>query len=95
MNQFLLWRRCYTDSQGLDETLVCVMSETDRTPKREGDGRGHWGYAYTNFFAGGGVARGRVVGNTDRIAARVHSPAVEFRASRSSQKPAHNHCHAQ
>ena len=32
---------------------------------------GHWGYAYTNFFAGGGVARGRVIGKTDRIAARV------------------------
>jgi hypothetical protein len=55
----------------LDETLVCVMNEMGRTPKLEGDGRGHWGYAYTNFFAGGGVARGRVVGKTDRIAARV------------------------
>ena len=55
----------------LDETLVCVMNEMGRTPKLEGDGRGHWGYAYTNFFAGGGVARGRVIGKTDRIAARV------------------------
>jgi uncharacterized protein (DUF1501 family) len=55
----------------LDETLVCVMNEMGRTPKLQGDGRGHWGYAYTNFFAGGGVARGRVVGKTDRIAARV------------------------
>lgn len=55
----------------LDETLVCVMSEMGRTPKLEGDGRGHWGYAYANCFAGGGVARGRVVGKTDRIAARV------------------------
>jgi hypothetical protein len=55
----------------LDETLVCVMNEMGRTPKLEGDGRGHWGYAYTNVFAGGGVARGTVVGKTDRIAARV------------------------
>jgi hypothetical protein len=55
----------------LDETLVCVMNEMGRTPKLEGDGRGHWGYAYTNFFAGGGIARGRVVGKTDRLAARV------------------------
>lgn len=51
----------------LDETLVCVLSEMGRTPKLEGDGRGHWGRAYTNFFAGGGVARGRVVGKTDSI----------------------------
>jgi hypothetical protein len=53
----------------LDETLVCVMSEMGRTPKLEGDGRGHWGRAYTNFFAGGGVARGKVVGKTDAIGA--------------------------
>ncbi len=51
----------------LDETLVCVMSEMGRTPKLEGDGRGHWGRAYTNFFAGGGMARGKVVGKTDSI----------------------------
>ncbi|HKI37286.1 MAG TPA: DUF1501 domain-containing protein [Gemmataceae bacterium] len=55
----------------LDETLVCVMNEMGRTPKLQEDGRGHWGYAYTNFFAGGGMARGRVVGKTDKIAARV------------------------
>jgi hypothetical protein len=47
------------------------MSEMGRTPKLQGDGRGHWGYAYTNLFAGGGVARGNVVGKTDAIAARV------------------------
>ncbi len=53
----------------LDETLVCVMNEMGRTPRLEGNGRGHWGRAYTNFFAGGGMARGRVVGKTDAIAA--------------------------
>jgi hypothetical protein len=53
----------------LDETLVCVMSEMGRTPKLEGDGRGHWGRAYTNFFAGGGMARGAVIGKTDKIGA--------------------------
>src|SRR2546423_5077471 len=32
------------ESRGLlDETLVCVMNEMGRTPKLEGDGRGHWG----------------------------------------------------
>lgn len=53
----------------LDETLICVMSEMGRTPKLQGDGRGHWGRAYTNFFAGGGMARGKVVGKTDKIGA--------------------------
>jgi hypothetical protein len=58
------------ESRGLlDETLVCVMSEMGRTPKLDGDGRGHWGRAYTNLFAGGGVARGTVIGKTDRIGA--------------------------
>ena len=53
----------------LDETLVLVMSEMGRTPRHEGDGRGHWGRAYTNFFAGGGMARGTVVGRTDALGA--------------------------
>ncbi len=59
----------------LDDTLVCVMSEMGRTPKLEGNGRGHWGRAYTNFFTGGGVARGKVIGKTDSIgAAPVEQP---------------------
>jgi hypothetical protein len=53
----------------LDETLVLVMSEMGRTPRLEGDGRGHWGRAYTNFFAGGGMARGAVIGRTDALGA--------------------------
>jgi hypothetical protein len=53
----------------LDDTLVLVMSEMGRTPRLEGDGRGHWGRAYTNFFAGGGMARGTVVGRTDNLGA--------------------------
>lgn len=52
----------------LDETLVLVLSEMGRTPKLEGDGRGHWGRAYCNLMAGGGAARGRVIGKTDSIA---------------------------
>lgn len=55
----------------LDETLVLVLSEMGRTPRLEGDGRGHWGRAYTNLMAGAGVARGRVVGRTDRIGGDV------------------------
>lgn len=55
----------------LDETLVCVMNEMGRTPKFQGEGRGHWGIAYSNLFAGGGIRPGVVIGQTDPIAATV------------------------
>jgi hypothetical protein len=58
----------------LDETLVLVMSEHGRTPKLanvRGGGRDHWSQAYTCLFAGGGVARGKVVGRTDKIGGTV------------------------
>jgi hypothetical protein len=58
------------DQRGmLDETLVLVLSEHGRTPRLSngnGGGRDHWSQAYTCLFAGGGVARGRIVGRTDR-----------------------------
>src|SRR5207244_3748919 len=63
------------DSRGLlDETLVLCLSEHGRTPKLQnvpGGGRDHWSQAYSALFAGGGVARGRVVGRTDRQAGAV------------------------
>jgi hypothetical protein len=63
------------DARGLlDETLVLVLSEHGRTPRlssARGGGRDHWSQAYSCLLAGGGVARGRVVGRTDRIAATV------------------------
>lgn len=58
----------------LDDTLVVCLSEHGRTPKlnnAQGGGRDHWSQAYSALLAGGGVARGRVVGATDRIAAEV------------------------
>ncbi|OWK38591.1 DUF1501 domain-containing protein [Fimbriiglobus ruber] len=58
----------------LDDTLVVVLSEHGRTPKissARGGGRDHWAQAYTALFAGGGVARGRVVGKTDKIGGTV------------------------
>jgi arylsulfatase A-like enzyme len=65
------------DNRGLlNDTLVLVMSEMGRTPKLEGDGRGHWGYAHTNLFAGAGVKRGNVIGKTDAIGARVKERPV-------------------
>jgi hypothetical protein len=54
----------------LDETLVLWLSEHGRTPRIDsrpvGAGRHHWSRAYSMALAGGGVARGRVVGSTDR-----------------------------
>jgi hypothetical protein len=59
------------DERGLlDETLVIWMSEHGRTPKlvpnRPDGGRDHWSRAYSAVVAGGGVARGKVVGQTTR-----------------------------
>lgn len=58
----------------LDETLVVVLSEHGRTPKlnrEQGGGRDHWSQAYSAVFAGAGVARGNVVGRTDKIGGTV------------------------
>jgi hypothetical protein len=63
------------DARGLlDETLVLLLSEHGRTPKMQnvkGGGRDHWSRAYSVLMAGGGVARGRIVGKTDKIAGDV------------------------
>jgi hypothetical protein len=63
------------DQRGLlDETLVLCVSEHGRTPKLSkvnGGGRDHWSQAYSAVLAGGGIARGKVVGKTDRIAGTV------------------------
>jgi hypothetical protein len=54
----------------LDETLVIWMSEHGRTPKldqgKPGGGRDHWSRAYSVTLAGGGAARGKIVGQTTR-----------------------------
>ena len=58
----------------LDDTLVVCTTEHGRTPRLEkspGGGRGHWAQSYSTILAGGGVARGKVVGTTDRIAGSV------------------------
>jgi hypothetical protein len=68
------------DDRGLlDETLVVCISEHGRTPKlnsAQGGGRDHWSRAYSAIFAGGGFARGNVVGRTDRIAGDVVSTPI-------------------
>jgi hypothetical protein len=70
------------DRRGLlDETLVVCTSEHGRTPhiaNVEGGGRDHWSRVYSTLMAGGGIARGRVVGASDRhggdVAERPISP---------------------
>ncbi len=64
------------DDRGLlKETLVLCTSEHGRTPQIDsniaGGGRNHWSRAYSSVFAGGGMARGRVVGETDSIGGDV------------------------
>lgn len=64
----------------LDETLVLVISEHGRTPRIDsrpiGAGRDHWSRAYCQVYAGGGLARGRVVGRTDRFAGDVEETPI-------------------
>ncbi|MFO0806924.1 MAG: DUF1501 domain-containing protein [Gemmataceae bacterium] len=59
----------------LDETLVMWISEHGRTPKIDpapkGAGRHHWARAYSVALAGGGIAKGRFVGTTDRNGGEV------------------------
>jgi arylsulfatase A-like enzyme len=67
------------DDRGmLDETLVLCLTEHGRTPKMNsarGGGRDHWSQAYSVLLAGGGVARGQVIGKTDAQAGTVrHHP---------------------
>jgi hypothetical protein len=63
----------------LDETLVLCLSEHGRTPrlnKNRGGGRDHWSAAYSTVFAGGGMARGKVVGRTDGTGGQVADTPV-------------------
>jgi hypothetical protein len=63
------------DQRGLlDDTLVVCTSEHGRTPRlssTNGGGRDHWSRAYSTLLAGGGLARGHVLGKTDKIASDV------------------------
>jgi arylsulfatase A-like enzyme len=58
----------------LEDTAIVVLSEHGRTPVVQnvsGGGRDHWSRAYSAIFAGGGFAKGRIVGRTDHIAGEV------------------------
>jgi Protein of unknown function (DUF1501) len=65
----------------LDDTLVMCLTEHGRTPKitlntPRGVGREHWSNVYSNLLAGGGIARGKVIGSSDREGAFVKSDPV-------------------
>jgi hypothetical protein len=69
------------DGRGLlDETLVLWLSEHGRTPRIDsrwkGGGRDHWSRVYSVALAGGGAARGHVVGASDRLGGEVKETAV-------------------
>lgn len=63
------------DQRGmLDETLVVLLTEHGRTPRisaAKGGGRDHWSQVYSIMLAGAGIARGRVIGKSDKIAGTV------------------------
>lgn len=64
----------------LDETAVLCISEHGRTPRIDsrprGAGRHHWSRVYSSIFAGGGFAKGRVVGSSDRLGGEVRTNPV-------------------
>lgn len=64
----------------LDETAVLCISEHGRTPQIDsgpiGAARHHWSRAYSAVYAGGGFAKGRIVGRTDAIGGDVESTPV-------------------
>jgi uncharacterized protein (DUF1501 family) len=63
----------------LDSTLVLVMGEFGRTPQfsqRGTGGREHWPNCMSMLVAGGGLARGQVVGSTDRLGGEVKEARV-------------------
>lgn len=62
------------DDRGLmEQTLVICVGEFGRTPTisplsgQAVPGRHHWASAYTALFAGAGVRRGQVIGQTDQV----------------------------
>lgn len=61
----------------LKDTVIAVLSEFGRTPKiNNKGGRDHYPSAWTNFFAGGSIKGGQVIGSTDKIGAAPHDRPV-------------------
>jgi uncharacterized protein (DUF1501 family) len=63
----------------LNDTLVLVMGEFGRSPifdQRKTGGREHWSSCMSMLVAGGGLARGQVVGSTDAKGGEVKDARV-------------------
>ncbi|MCI0358569.1 MAG: DUF1501 domain-containing protein [Planctomycetaceae bacterium] len=63
----------------LDDVLVVCTSEHGRTPHMNsavGGGRDHWSRAYSSLIAGAGIARGKIVGATDKHASDVSDKPI-------------------
>ena len=61
----------------LDSTLVLAYGEFGRTPKiNDKAGREHWEKCYSALVAGGGVAGGRVIGESDARGEHPHAHPV-------------------
>jgi arylsulfatase A-like enzyme len=63
----------------LEETLVMCLSEHGRTPQlnnRPGGGREHWSRVYSVLLAGAGIAKGKIVGESDKIGGDVKSNPI-------------------
>lgn len=59
----------------LDETLVICVGEMGRTPLANANwGRNHWSTLFPALLAGGGIAKGGLVGASDRNAEYAVSP---------------------
>ena len=60
----------------LGRTLVIVSGEFGRTPRiNKNAGRDHWGPSFTVMLGGGGIAGGRVIGESDERAEKpAHTP---------------------
>lgn len=55
----------------LDKTIVVLATEFGRTPKLQGDGRGHYPKAFSGLLAGGRIKGGVVIGETDKNGAKI------------------------
>jgi hypothetical protein len=64
----------------IDDTLILCLTEHGRTPKLSstvrGAGREHWSDVYCNLVAGAGIARGRLIGSSDKNGAFVKDDPV-------------------
>lgn len=60
----------------LHETLVVWAGEFGRTPRVQGDGRGHYGAVFSGMLAGGGIRGGQVYGASHATGAAVKADPV-------------------